>query len=401
MMGVSLNMFMTLAVAVIVLLIGAWLRKKIKLLDKFCIPAPVVGGLLYALVMTVFHVFGILDVEYDDTLKDVCMVAFFTTVGFQVDFKALKKGGKSLILLTVLVLVLIIAQNGLSLGVSAIIGVDGLLGLCTGSIPMVGGHGTAGAFGPILEDFGMKSATTICTAAATFGLVAGSLIGGPLGNKLIKRHKLYDPNKKTDENETETQVPATEPEETFSATRFAKAIYQIAIAMGLGTIISWALSKAGLTLPMYIGGMIIAVIMRNVGDRTTKVDIASKEIGAIGEVALSMFLGIAMITLKLWQLADLAVPFLILLACQTVLMIVFAYFVVFNVMGRDYDAAVLTSGMCGFGMGATPNAMANMQAITRKYGPSIKAFLIVPIVGGMFVDFINSMVITVFINFLT
>lgn len=401
MMGVSLNMFMTLAVAVIVLLIGAWLRKKIKLLDKFCIPAPVVGGLLYALVMTVFHVFGILDVEYDDTLKDVCMVAFFTTVGFQVDFKALKKGGKSLILLTVLVLVLIIAQNGLSLGVSAIIGVDGLLGLCTGSIPMVGGHGTAGAFGPILEDFGMKSATTICTAAATFGLVAGSLIGGPLGNNLIKRHKLYDPNKKTDENETETQVPATEPEETFSATRFAKAIYQIAIAMGLGTIISWALSKAGLTLPMYIGGMIIAVIMRNVGDRTTKVDIASKEIGAIGEVALSMFLGIAMITLKLWQLADLAVPFLILLACQTVLMIVFAYFVVFFVMGRDYDAAVLTSGMCGFGMGATPNAMANMQAITRKYGPSIKAFLIVPIVGGMFVDFINSMVITVFINFLT
>lgn len=401
MMGVSLNMFMTLAVAVIVLLIGAWLRKKIKLLDKFCIPAPVVGGLLYALVMTVFHVFGILDVEYDDTLKDVCMVAFFTTVGFQVDFKALKKGGKSLILLTVLVLVLIIAQNGLSLGVSAIIGVDGLLGLCTGSIPMVGGHGTAGAFGPILEDFGMKSATTICTAAATFGLVAGSLIGGPLGNNLIKRHKLYDPNKKTDENETETQVPATEPEETFSATRFAKAIYQIAIAMGLGTIISWALSKAGLTLPMYIGGMIIAVIMRNIGDRTTKVDIASKEIGAIGEVALSMFLGIAMITLKLWQLADLAVPFLILLACQTVLMIVFAYFVVFNVMGRDYDAAVLTSGMCGFGMGATPNAMANMQAITRKYGPSIKAFLIVPIVGGMFVDFINSMVITVFINFLT
>ncbi len=401
MMGVSLNMFMTLAVAVIVLLIGAWLRKKIKLLDKFCIPAPVVGGLLYALVMTVFHVFGILDVEYDDTLKDVCMVAFFTTVGFQVDFKALKKGGKSLILLTVLVLVLIIAQNGLSLGVSAIIGVDGLLGLCTGSIPMVGGHGTAGAFGPILEDFGMKSATTICTAAATFGLVAGSLIGGPLGNNLIKRRKLYDPNKKTDENETETQVPATEPEETFSATRFAKAIYQIAIAMGLGTIISWALSKAGLTLPMYIGGMIIAVIMRNVGDRTTKVDIASKEIGAIGEVALSMFLGIAMITLKLWQLADLAVPFLILLACQTVLMIVFAYFVVFNVMGRDYDAAVLTSGMCGFGMGATPNAMANMQAITRKYGPSIKAFLIVPIVGGMFVDFINSMVITVFINFLT
>lgn len=405
-MSVSLNMFMTLAVAVIVLLIGAWLRKKVKILDRFCIPAPVVGGLLYALVMTVFHVFGILDLEYDDTLKDVCMVAFFTTVGFQVDFKALKKGGKSLLLLTILVLVLIIAQNFLSLGVSALIGVDSLLGLCTGSIPMVGGHGTAGAFGPILEDFGMKSATTICTAAATFGLVAGSLIGGPLGNNLIKRHKLYDQANKDSKDEAatkeiETQENKEEPEESFSSKGYATATYQVAIAMGIGTIISWALSKAGLTLPMYIGGMIIAVIMRNVGDRTKKVNIASKEIGALGDVALSMFLGIAMITLKLWQLADLAVPFLILLACQTVLMIIYAYFVVFNVMGRDYDAAVLTSGMCGFGMGATPNAMANMQAITRKYGPSLKAFLIVPIVGGMFVDFMNSMTITVFINFLT
>lgn len=393
-MNLSLDMYQTLGIAVIVLLIGGWLRKKIRLLDRFCIPAPVIGGLLYALIMTLLHGIGVLDLEYDDTLKNVCMVAFFTTVGFQADFKALKKGGKSLVVFLILVVILIFAQNGLALGVSSLIGVDSLLGLCTGSIPMIGGHGTAGAFGPILEDFGMQSATTICTAAATFGLVAGSLMGGPVGQRLIKKHKLYnEENKKTQES----NVSSSEEVKT-SLPRFASATYQVAIAMSIGTVISWLLSKTGMTLPAYIGGMIVAVIMRNVGDRTNKITIKSSEISIIGEVSLSIFLGIAMITLKLWQLASLAVPFLILLVAQTIFMFLFAYFVVFNVMGRDYDAAVLSSGVCGFGMGATPNAMANMQAVSQKYGFSIKAFLLVPIVGGMFVDFLNSLIITLFIN---
>lgn len=393
-MNLSLDMYQTLGIAVIVLLIGGWLRKKIRLLDRFCIPAPVIGGLLYALIMTLLHGIGVLDLEYDDTLKNVCMVAFFTTVGFQADFKALKKGGKSLVVFLILVVILIFAQNGLALGVSGLIGVDSLLGLCTGSIPMIGGHGTAGAFGPILEDFGMQSATTICTAAATFGLVAGSLMGGPVGQRLIKKHKLYnEENKKT----IESDVSSSEEVKT-SLPRFASATYQLAIAMSIGTVISWLLSKTGMTLPAYIGGMIVAVIMRNVGDRTNKITIKSSEISIIGEVSLSIFLGIAMITLKLWQLASLAVPFLILLVAQTIFMFLFAYFVVFNVMGRDYDAAVLSSGVCGFGMGATPNAMANMQAVSQKYGFSIKAFLLVPIVGGMFVDFLNSLIITLFIN---
>lgn len=393
-MNLSLDMYQTLGIAVIVLLIGGWLRKKIRLLDRFCIPAPVIGGLLYALIMTLLHGIGVLDLEYDDTLKNVCMVAFFTTVGFQADFKALKKGGKSLVVFLILVVILIFAQNGLALGVSSLIGVDSLLGLCTGSIPMIGGHGTAGAFGPILEDFGMQSATTICTAAATFGLVAGSLMGGPVGQRLIKKHKLYnEENKKT----IESNVSSSEEVKT-SLPRFASATYQLAIAMSIGTVISWLLSKTGMTLPAYIGGMIVAVIMRNVGDRTNKITIKSSEISIIGEVSLSIFLGIAMITLKLWQLASLAVPFLILLVAQTIFMFLFAYFVVFNVMGRDYDAAVLSSGVCGFGMGATPNAMANMQAVSQKYGFSIKAFLLVPIVGGMFVDFLNSLIITLFIN---
>lgn len=393
-MNLSLDMYQTLGIAVIVLLVGGWLRKKIRLLDRFCIPAPVIGGLLYALIMTLLHGIGVLELEYDDTLKNICMVAFFTTVGFQADFKALKKGGKSLVIFLLLVVVLIFTQNGLALGVSSLIGVDSLLGLCTGSIPMIGGHGTAGAFGPILEDFGMQSATTICTAAATFGLVAGSLMGGPVGQRLIKKHNLY---REENKNAQEQNVDSNEDVKT-SLPRFASAFYQVAIAMSIGTVISWLLSKTGMTLPAYIGGMIVAVIMRNVGDKSSKLTIKTSEIGIIGEVSLSIFLGIAMITLKLWQLASLAVPFLILLVAQTIFMFLFAYFVVFNVMGRDYDAAVLSSGVCGFGMGATPNAMANMQAVSQKYGFSIKAFLLVPIVGGMFVDFLNSLIITLFIN---
>lgn len=395
-MELSLDMYQTLALAVVVLIIGGWLRKKIKLLDRFCIPAPVIGGLLYALLMTVLHAFDIVAFEYDDTLKNVSMVAFFTTVGFQADFKSLKKGGKSLIIFLLLILGLIFAQNGVALGISKLLGVNTLLGLSTGSIPMIGGHGTAGAFGPILEDFGMQSATTICTAAATFGLVAGSLMGGPVGQSLIKRHKL----KSQDGEPGELMSDLEEKDTGRTFTGFASATYQIAIAMGIGTIISYLLSLTGMTLPVYIGGMIVAAIMRNVGDKTKKIKIRMEEIDVIGEICLSVFLGIAMITLKLWQLASLAVPFLILLVGQTVLMFIFSYFIVFNVMGRDYDAAVLSAGVCGFGMGATPNAMANMQAVTRKFGPSIKAYILVPLVGGMFVDFINSLVITLFINIL-
>lgn len=392
-MEISLDMYQTLGLAVIVLIFGGWLRSKVRLLDKFCIPAPVVGGLIFALLMTVLHAFNLLSLEYDDTLKNVCMVMFFTTVGFQADLKSLKKGGKSLIIFLLLVLALIFAQNGLALGISNLLGVNTLLGLSTGSIPMIGGHGTAGAFGPILEDFGMESATTICTAAATFGLVAGSLMGGPVGQSLIKRHKLTSSDK---DNEQAESLMEKVSKLTFKG--FASAAYQIAIAMGIGTIISWLLSMTGMTLPVYIGGMIVAAIMRNIGDSTKKVDIPMPEIDVIGEISLSIFLGIAMITLKLWQLADLAVPFIILLVGQAVLMFLFAYFVVFNIMGRDYDAAILSAGVCGFGMGATPNAMANMQAVTAKYGPSIKAYILVPLVGGMFVDFINSLVITLFIN---
>lgn len=389
-------MYQTIAVAVVVLILGAFLKRKISFLEKFCIPAPVIGGLIFAIFTLICYSTGILEIDFDDTLKEVCMVFFFTSVGFQANLKVLKSGGKPLLIFLVLVIILIITQNFTAIGLANLLGLDSLTGMTTGSIPMVGGHGTAGAFGPVLEDFGISGATTVCTAAATFGLVAGSLMGGPIGNRLIKKHNLLE----TIKNDDDTLLVEEEEKHERHFSMYAPAVYQLIIAVGIGTIFSKLLSLTGMTFPIYIGAMIAAAIMRNIGEYTGKITIHMGEINDLGGICLSLFLGIAMITLKLWQLADLALPLVILLAGQVALMFLFSYIVVFNVMGRNYDAAVLVAGTCGFGMGATPNAMANMQAICEKYEPSVKAYLIIPIVGSLFADFLNSLTITFFINLL-
>ena len=395
-MSITLDMYQTIAVAVVVLILGAFLKRKISFLEKFCIPAPVIGGLIFAIFTLICYSTGILEIDFDDTLKEVCMVFFFTSVGFQANLKVLKSGGKPLLIFLVLVIVLIITQNFTAIGLANLLGLDSLTGMTTGSIPMVGGHGTAGAFGPVLEDFGISGATTACTAAATFGLVAGSLMGGPIGNRLIKKHNLLE----TIKNDDDTLLVEEEEKHERHFSMYAPAVFQLIIAVGIGTIFSKLLSLTGMTFPIYIGAMIAAAIMRNIGEYTGKITIHMGEINDLGGICLSLFLGIAMITLKLWQLADLALPLVILLAGQVALMFLFSYIVVFNVMGRNYDAAVLVAGTCGFGMGATPNAMANMQAICEKYGPSVKAYLIIPIVGSLFADFLNSLTITFFINLL-
>ena len=389
-------MYQTVAVAVVVLMIGNFLKKKISFLQRFCIPSPVIGGLLFAIFTLILYATGIAVIDFDDTLKEVCMVLFFTSVGFQANLKVLKSGGKALIVFLVLVVALIIGQNFASIGLANVLGLDSLTGMTTGSIPMIGGHGTAGAFGPVLEDFGVSGATTVCTAAATFGLIAGSLMGGPIGNRFIKKHNLLD----TIKTEDDSFLVEEEEKHERHFSMYAPAVFQLIIAVGIGTIVSELLSLTGMTFPIYIGAMIVAAIMRNIGEYTGKITIHMGEINDLGGICLSLFLGIAMITLKLWQLADLALPLVILLAGQTVLMFLFAYFVVYNIMGRDYDAAVIAAGTCGFGMGATPNAMANMQAICDKYAPSVKAYLIIPIVGSLFADFLNSLTITFFINLL-
>ena len=394
-MNIQLDMYQTLAIAVVVLILGQFLKSKIDFLEKFCIPAPVVGGLLFAIFTCICYATGLAEFSFDDILREVCMVFFFTSVGFQANLKVLKSGGKSLIIFLALVILLIIFQNGLAVGVSKLLGLDPLIGLCTGSIPMVGGHGTAGAFGPVLEDFNISGATTICTAAATFGLIAGSLVGGPIGRKLIEKKNLMD----TVTTEDDSLLVEDEIKHERHTNMYAAAVFQTILAVGLGTIFSWLLTKTGMTFPIYIGAMLAAALIRNLSEYSGKFTIHMGEINDLGGICLSLFLGIAMITLKLWQLADLALPLIILLGAQLVLIFFFTYFVVFNIMGRDYDAAVLSAGTCGFGMGATPNAMANMQAICDRYAPSIKAYLLIPLVGSLFADFINSLAITFFINF--
>ena len=395
-MKIELDMYQTLALSVLVLLLGKFLRERVRVLEKFCIPAPVIGGVLFAIFTCVCYVTGVAEFAFDDILKEVCMVMFFTSVGFQANLKVLKSGGRAMIVFLGVVIVLIVSQNFLAVGLANLLGVDPLVGLCTGSIPMVGGHGTAGAFGPVLEDFGIRGATTLCTAAATYGLIAGSMMGGPLGKMLIERHHLLD----TIVPEDDSLLVEEEIKHERHSSMYPAASFQLIIAMGIGTIISKLLSMTGMTFPIYIGAMIAAAFMRNIGEYSGQFTIYMGEINDIGGISLSLFLGIAMITLKLWQLADLALPLITLLAGQTILMFLFTYFVIFNIMGRDYDAAVLSSGVCGFGMGATPNAMANMQAICERYVPSVKAYLLVPLIGSLFADFLNSLVITFFINFL-
>lgn len=395
-MKIELDMYQTLALAVVVLTVGKFLRSRISALERFCIPAPVIGGVLFAVFTCVCYVEGIAEFEFNDLLKEVCMVFFFTSVGFQANLKVLKSGGKDLVIFLLLVIGLIAGQNFLAVGLAKLLGLASMVGLCTGSIPMVGGHGTAGAFGPILEDFGVSGATTLCTAAATYGLIAGSVIGGPIAKGLIEKYSLLD----TVMSEDDSLLVEDEIKHERHTTMYPAATFQLIIAMGIGTIISKLLSLTSMTFPIYIGAMIAAACIRNIGEYSGKFVTHMGEINDIGGISLSLFLGIAMITLKLWQLAELALPLLVLLAGQTVLMFVFARYIVFNVMGRDYDAAVISSGVCGFGMGATPNAMANMQALCDRYEPSVKAYLLIPLVGSLFADFINSLVITVFINFL-
>ena len=275
-MEIQIDMYQTLALSVVVLMLGQFLKQKINFLEKFCIPSPVVGGLIFSVLTCILYSTGVVEFTFDDTLREVCMVFFFTSVGFQANLKVLKSGGKALAIFLGLVIALIFMQNLLAVGVSHLIGLDSLVGLCTGSIPMVGGHGTAGAFGPVLEDFNVQGATTICTAAATFGLVAGSLIGGPIGKRLIEKKHLLD----TIVTEDDSLLIEEEKKHERHSNMYAAAVFQLILAVGLGTIISELLTKTGLTFPIYIGAMIAAALIRNIGELSASIPENSTSIWA-------------------------------------------------------------------------------------------------------------------------
>ena len=396
MYAIQLDMYQAAAVAALVLLLGRFLVRNLDLLRRYCIPEPVAGGVVFALAHLALRQAGILEISFDSTLQTFFMVVFFCSVGFTACFRLLKKGGLQVLLFLGIAVMMCVLQNGLGTFIASAFGLDPRLGLATGPIPMVGGHGTAASFGPLLEKAGVSGASAVAIASATFGLVAGCVIGGPTAVSRIRQKNLHSFETATGSNEV--VVDKNEVTGAIDSGRFLNAALCLALAIGAGTVVSAWLNKV-FTFPIYIGAMLVAAFIRNTTDMAGK-EIPMEEISTIGSFSLSLFLGLAMMGLKLWELADLAVPMVVMLVAQTVLMMVYAYFVVFNLLGKNYDAAVMTSGFCGFGMGATPNAMANMQALCEKYAPSVKAYLLIPLVGSLFADFINSLVTTFFINFI-
>ena len=402
----TLDMYQTAGVAMLLFVLGRFLTTRIEFLKRCCIPAPVVGGLIFAIVHLVLYSCGVVQLSFDDNVKSFFMTLFFTSVGYTACFRLLKKGGKKVFTFLIIAIVMVCLQDVLGSVLAAVFHWDMRLGLCTGSIPMVGGHGTAGSYGPLMENkLGIAGANVLAIAAATFGLVSGSLMGGPTARSIINRYGLT-----STESEAEImEIDDENAEEKAKAERvdtdaFTNAAILLIVASGVGTVLTALLNNIHfgqfkLTFPTYIGAMLVAAVIRNFCD-AKHIVLPAKAIDIWGSVSLSIFLAIALMTLKLWELASLAVPMVVMLLAQTVLMFFFARFVVFNVMGRDYEAAVMTSAFCGFGMGATPNAMANMQVLTKRYGPAPQAYFIVPLVGSLFIDFFNGIIITGFMNIL-
>lgn len=393
MMVLSLDMYQACALGALVYCLGRLMVKKLPFLSKYCIPAPVAGGIVFAFAHLALYGAGILEFQFDTTLQTVFMTIFFCSVGFTACFRLLKKGGIQVFIFLALAVLICIIQDAVGSGLAAVFGLDPLLGLCMGSMPLVGGHGTSGSFGPLLEEsYGVIGASTVALAAATYGLVAGSMMGGPIARARVEKHGLK--STAADEGNAVDEVAPPVDGQTFTT-----AAMFLAVAIGLGTFIFAFFKSINLTFPTYIGAMLAAAAIRNIWDASGK-DLPMVEIDALGGLSLNIFLAMAMMSLKLWQLAALALPMIVILLVQTVVMFLYANFLVFNVMGRDYESAAMTTAFCGFGMGATPNAMANMRALVERYGPAPRAFFIVPLVGSLFVDFFNSMVLTTFMNLL-
>ena len=395
MMEISLNMYHAVALGAVLFWIGGVITQKVSVLNRYCIPAPLVGGLLFSILNCILTVSGVASITFDGTLQTVFQNLFFTTVGFTVSIPALLRGGKSVVLVLVLSIIMIPIQNGLGGGVMLAFGQDPLVGIGIGSTALIGGPATAAAFGPDLVEAGAVGADVAALAAATFGLVSGSLMGGPVARSLIVKHNLHS----TEGRLNESGEAATE-EETFTSAspRFVKGFMLLLAALGIGAQVSvWLTELTTLTFPSYIGAMLTAVVIRNVMI-AAKIEYPDQEIDTMGNMFLSIFLALALSSLKLWELVDLALPMIITLVLQCIVMVIFSYFIVFNVMGRDYEAAVMSAGFIGFAMGATSNAMANMQVVTKKYGPAPVAYFAIPMVGGMFIDFFNAVLITFNIN---
>ena len=403
----KLDLMQSFAVALLVYYLGVLLKKVIPILNKFCIPAPVAGGVVFALLHLVVRETMHFSLGIDTTFQTPFMLVFFTTIGMTASIQLIKKGGLGVIIFLIVATVLCVIQDAVGMGIAKALGQNPLLGLICGSVTMTGGHGTGAAFAPTFTEMGLKGANTFAAAAATFGLVAGSLMGGPLGAALIRKNNLKSKGAEyTDKKlEMESESEKVDFEEIFRATAI------IVVAVAIGSLIAIPLKNVQLpitgptgdpmklNLPAYVPSMIIASIILNIGESTGAYHINQKATGVVGTIGLNAFLSLALTGLRLWELAEVAGPMLIILGVQTVVMFIFAYFVTFNVMGKDFDAAAIAGGHCGFGMGATPNGVANMTSIQEEFGPAPRAFFILPIVGAFLIDFSNMLVITIFMQF--
>lgn len=388
-MQIILDEFATPALGVIILITGGLIKQRVKFLQTFCIPTPVVGGILFTLLVWFGHATVLFSFTFNGKFTDFFMLAFYTSIGFSAYLPLLKKAGNIGIRFLILSSVLVILQNGLGILGSYILGISPLVGLATGSIPMTGGHGTSAVFAPVLIKAGLPGADTIALASATFGLVAGALAGGPMGVYLIKKAQK---NNSQPQGEIDFSILK---EDGLTEKGFEKAIFMLLFAMSLGVYISKLLSLTGLDFPASVGGMLASALLVNI--KGMKQHIKTAEINTYGSACLMVFLALSMMNLRLWEISSLAIPMVILLLAQVALMLVFAL-VDFYLLGRDYEAAITTAGHCGFGLGAIPTAMANMQTLCAKYTPAPRSFFIVPLVGSLFINIVNTFVITFYIN---
>lgn len=421
---IKFDMIQAAALGVLVYYVGVWIRNSFPILVKLSVPAPAIGGLPVAFLVAFLQSYHIIGVQFDGTLQNVLMVMFFCTVGMNASYKLLLKGGLMIAAFWLVATFVAVLQNVLGISIASAFGLDPLMGVIAGSVTMIGGLGTAGAFGPEFEKWGVEGATAAGIACATFGMVAGSLLGGPLAEWIIRVHKIATPKSGLEESQEEkkiiqettekvnyheevaTMVEEKEPaphldeeESLVSGPHLMKNLSFVLIAMGFGAAISLYLKQSGITLPGYLGAMIAAVIIRNIGDLSKAYEVDTKVIGIISDISLAIFVTMAINSLKLWQLIDLALPLLVIVLTQCVFLLCAAYFLVYWLFGRDYDAVVMAAGLMGFGLGATPNALVNMQAVSSKYGYAAKAFFVVPIVGAFLIDFTNASAITIIASF--
>ncbi|HSE48484.1 MAG TPA: sodium/glutamate symporter [Terriglobales bacterium] len=376
-----------LGVASLALGLGILLRRHLRLLDRLNLPPAVIGGFLFSLAGLALHARGV-TLEYDNTLRDLLMVAFFTTVGLGARLKLLRTGGPALAWLLVLSSLWAVFQNLLGIGLAKLMGANALLGIVAGSLTLTGGPATALAFAPEFERAGVAGAPALALAAAMIGIIAGGLLGAPLATLLIARRKLA-PGATSGARAQDALAPAGEtPALPFNE------LLVLTVAMSLGALLGSWLTAHRIVLPGYIGAMIVAGVLRNLNDRFGWLRLSDRTITTLGTLALAWFIALALVGLKLWEIAALALPLAVILAAQVAFIVATTYWVIFRLVGRDYEAAVISGGFVGYMLGITPNAVANMDALAEKYGAAPRAYLVVPVVAAFLIDFTNALIIT-------